>query len=115
MLTQALRKAPEVGAKAFRIQVHKLQVIVELLMGQIPNRQIFTQKFLQVPLTPYFQAVNCVKSGDMDAFRKIVAKYDGMFKADKNFSLIQRLKHTVLKFGLKKLNVSYSKISLGDI
>lgn len=54
MLTQALRKAPEVGAKAFRIQVHKLQVIVELLMGQIPNRQIFTQKFLQVPLTPYF-------------------------------------------------------------
>mmetsp|Transcript_17904 Transcript_17904/g.17114 ORF Transcript_17904/g.17114 Transcript_17904/m.17114 type:complete len:140 (-) Transcript_17904:42-461(-) len=26
-----------------------------------------------------------------------------------------RLKHTVLKFGLKKLNISYSKISLGDI
>ena len=24
MLTQALRKGPEVGAKAFRIQVHKL-------------------------------------------------------------------------------------------
>lgn len=84
-------------------------------MGQIPNRQIFTQKFLQVPLTPYFQAVNCVKSGDMDQFRKIVAKYDACFKTDKNFSLIQRLKHTVLKFGLKKLNVSYSKISLIDI
>ena len=28
---------------------------------------------------------------------------------------MQRLKHTVLKFGLKKLNISYSKISLGDI
>jgi hypothetical protein len=26
-----------------------------------------------------------------------------------------RLKHTVLKFGLKKLNISYSKISLSDI
>lgn len=46
MLVQALRKAPEVGAKGFRIQCVKLQVIVELLMGQIPNRQIFTQKFL---------------------------------------------------------------------
>jgi 26S proteasome regulatory subunit N3 len=29
--------------------------------------------------------------------------------------LISRLKHTVLKFGLKKLNISYSKISLRDI
>lgn len=29
--------------------------------------------------------------------------------------MIQRLKHTVLKFGLKKLNISYSKISLKDI
>ena len=26
-----------------------------------------------------------------------------------------RLKHTVLKFGLKKLNISYSKISMADI
>ena len=26
-----------------------------------------------------------------------------------------RLKHTVLKFGLKKLNISYSKISIKDI
>ena len=26
-----------------------------------------------------------------------------------------RLRHTVLKFGLKKINISYSKISLKDI
>jgi 26S proteasome regulatory subunit N3 len=26
-----------------------------------------------------------------------------------------RLKHTVLKFGLRKLNISYSKISMKDI
>lgn len=30
-------------------------------------------------------------------------------------TLILRLKHTVIKFGLKKINVSYSKISLKDI
>ena len=35
--------------------------------------------------------------------------------ADKNYTLIMRLKHTVLKFGLKKLNISYSKISIKDI
>jgi 26S proteasome regulatory subunit N3 len=30
-------------------------------------------------------------------------------------TLIQRLRHTVIKFGLKKINISYSKISLKDI
>lgn len=30
-------------------------------------------------------------------------------------TLISRLKHTVLKFGLKKINISYSKISISDI
>ena len=29
--------------------------------------------------------------------------------------MIHRLKHTVIKFGLKKINISYSKISLADI
>jgi 26S proteasome regulatory subunit N3 len=100
---------------AFRIQVQKLQVIVELLMGEIPNRQIFSQSYLQKPLSPYFQIVNCVKSGDMDTFKSIVTKYEAIFRADRNYSLILRLRHTVLKFGLKKLNISYSKISLKDI
>lgn len=30
-------------------------------------------------------------------------------------ALMHRLKHTVIKFGLKKINISYSKISLQDI
>ena len=51
----------------------------------------------------------------MENFKSIVTKYEAIFKADKNYSLIMRLKHTVLKFGLKKLNISYSKISLKDI
>jgi len=84
-------------------------------MGEIPNRQIFSQTYLQKPLSPYFQIVNCVKSGDMDTFKKIVTKYEAIFRQDKNYSLILRLRHTVLKFGLKKLNISYSKISLKDI
>jgi 26S proteasome regulatory subunit N3 len=38
-----------------------------------------------------------------------------VFAADKNMALVHRLKHTVIKFGLKKINISYSKISLKDI
>jgi len=51
----------------------------------------------------------------MDTFKKILTQYEKVFMSDKNLTLIQRLRHTVLKFGLKKLNISYSKISLKDI
>jgi len=63
---QALRKGPEAGAKGFRIQVQKLLVLVELLMGEIPNRQLFSSGEFKKPLTPYYQIVTCVKSGDME-------------------------------------------------
>jgi len=51
----------------------------------------------------------------MDKFRSLVSQYQGVFKADKNLSLVHRLKHTVIKFGLKKINIAYSKISLADV
>jgi len=51
----------------------------------------------------------------METFKNVVTKYEKIFRQDKNYSLIMRLKHTVLKFGLKKLNISYSKISMKDI
>lgn len=60
-MIQAQRKGPEVGAKAFRLQVLKLQVIVELLMGDIPNRQIFSNADFKLHLLPYYQIVTCVK------------------------------------------------------
>ena len=51
----------------------------------------------------------------METFKQILKKYEKYFISDQNYNLIARLKHTVLKFGLKKLNISYSKISMGDI
>ena len=51
----------------------------------------------------------------MDKFNALVARYQRMFQADKVLSLIHRLKHTVIKFGLKKINISYSKISIADV
>ena len=51
----------------------------------------------------------------METFKKILTLHEKTFQRDKNYTLIMRLKHTVLKFGLKKLNISYSKISMSDI
>jgi len=51
----------------------------------------------------------------METFKKILQTHQTLFEKDKNFTLIQRLRHTVIKFGLKKINISYSKISIKDI
>ena len=84
-------------------------------MGEIPSRALFEQKDFKKPLYPYFLIVNCVKQGDMEKFKSLVTKYSGLFQADKVLSLVHRLQHTVIKFGLKKINISYSKISLIDV
>ena len=59
--------------------------------------------------------MHSVKQGEMEKFNGLVQRYAAMFKADKVLSLVHRLKHTVIKFGLKKINISYSKISLADV
>ena len=84
-------------------------------MGEIPSRQVFNHVDYQKPLQPYFQIVSCAKSGDMDKFRQLVQTFEETFRVDKTLTLVQRLRHTVIKFGLKKINISYSKISLQDI
>jgi len=53
-LIQAIRKSPEIGALGFRVQVQKLLILVELLMGEIPSRQVFNHADYQKPLAPYF-------------------------------------------------------------
>merc|ERR1711957_122775 len=48
-------------------------------------------------------------------FQQQMLQYKNVFTTDNNLTLVQRLRHTVIKFGLKKINISYSKISLEDI
>jgi hypothetical protein len=43
-LQQASRKAPQQSALGFRKTVYKFSTIVQLLLGEIPDRSIFSQK-----------------------------------------------------------------------
>jgi 26S proteasome regulatory subunit N3 len=36
-------------------QVQKMTVVVELLLGDIPERSVFRQPIMRKPLLPYFQ------------------------------------------------------------
>ena len=114
-LQLALRKAPGTGALGFRSLVTKYLSIVQLLLGEIPAKDTFKAKGMSLELKNYFELTKVVRSGDVSQFNQLVEQCSDKFKTDKTFNLIQRLRHNVIKTGLKKINVSYSRISIEDI
>merc|ERR1711972_882263 len=116
-LMQAIRKAPQspTVALGFKLAATKLAVIVELLMGGVPDRATFMQKELKEQLRPYYALARAVRTGDLNAFKETTQKYEALFKKDKTLTLINRLRYNVIKTGLRSINLSYSRISLQDI
>ncbi|KAG1359450.1 26S proteasome non-ATPase regulatory subunit 3 [Cocos nucifera] len=113
-LLQAARKAPA-GAHGFRIQCNKWAIIVRLLLGEIPEKTVFMQKGMKKALTPYFELTNAVRIGDLELFRTVAEKFAGTFSSDRTHNLIVRLRHNVIRTGLRNISISYSRISLADI
>ncbi|OCK85155.1 hypothetical protein K432DRAFT_318794 [Lepidopterella palustris CBS 459.81] len=115
-LTSATRKSPTNPVAAGFYQAStKLLVVVELLMGDIPDRAIFSQPRLERALEPYFRLVQAVRVGDLQGFLKIVQTYSPIFHRDGTYTLILRLRQNVIKTGIRMLSLSYSRISLRDI
>lgn len=113
-LLQAARKAP-VAARGFRIQCNKWAVIVRLLLGEIPERTIFMQKGMEKALRPYFELTNAVRIGDLELFKKVTEKFSDTFDKDRTHNLIVRLRHNVIRTGLRNISISYSRISLAGV
>mmetsp|Transcript_18158 Transcript_18158/g.42437 ORF Transcript_18158/g.42437 Transcript_18158/m.42437 type:complete len:513 (-) Transcript_18158:112-1650(-) len=116
-LMQAIRKAPQGTnvALGFKLAATKHAIIVELLMGGIPDRSTFMQKELREQLRPYYAITEAVRSGDLNAFKEVMQRHETLFKKDKTLTLINRLRYNVIKTGLRSINMSYSRISLKDI
>lgn len=103
------------SAAGFLQSAYKLFVVVELLMGDIPERSIFRIDALKKPLAPYLEIVQAVRVGDLAVFQRTLSRYESLFKADKTLSLIIRLRHNVIKTGIRMISLAYSQISLKDV
>ncbi|KDQ58425.1 hypothetical protein JAAARDRAFT_34215 [Jaapia argillacea MUCL 33604] len=115
-LQQAIRRAPPPKvAPGFYQAVHKLFVVVELLMGDIPDRALFRHPVLEKALEGYFEIVKAVRTGSLSQFQTTLSKHAALFEADKTYTLIVRLRQNVIKTGIRRLSLSYSRISLRDI
>ncbi|VEN59955.1 unnamed protein product [Callosobruchus maculatus] len=114
-LVQAMRKAPQTAAVGFRQTVQKLLVVVELLLGDIPERQIFRQASMRRSLAPYFQLTQAVRMGNLHRFGEVLENFGPQFRTDHTFTLILRLRHNVIKTAIRSIGLSYSRISPQDI
>ncbi|KAF8343123.1 proteasome regulatory subunit C-terminal-domain-containing protein [Cantharellus anzutake] len=115
-LQQAIRRAPNSKiAPGFYQTVHKLFIVVELLMGDIPDRNLFRDPVLRKPLIPYLRIVQAVRTGDLSQFQAALSTHAAQFTQDQTYKLILRLRHNVIKTGVRSLSLAYSLISLRDI
>ncbi|RDB29918.1 putative 26S proteasome regulatory subunit rpn3 [Hypsizygus marmoreus] len=115
-LQQAIRRAPQPKtAPGFYQAVHKIFIVVELLMGEIPERSLFRHPVLEKALVAYFDIVKAVRTGSLSQFQTTLSKHSAQFEADKTYTLIVRLRQNVIKTGIRRLSLSYSRISLRDI
>ncbi|KAI9707185.1 MAG: 26S proteasome non-ATPase regulatory subunit [Candelina mexicana] len=115
-LIGATRKSPSSACAAGFYQAsNKLLIVVQLLMGDIPDRAIFRQPSLERALQPYFLLIQAVRVGDLEGFLKVVQVYNSTFRRDGTYTLVLRLRQNVIKTGIRMMSLSYSRISLRDI
>lgn len=135
-LQQAIRRAPQQGllapkssgkeaapdsdqnrllAAGFLQTAYKFLIIVELLMGDLPERAVFRIAMLRRALAAYLPIVQAVRVGDLSLFQSTLQKHQELFQHDKTYSLILRLRHNVIKTGIRRISLAYSRISLADI
>jgi 26S proteasome regulatory subunit N3 len=111
---QALRKAPE-RALGFRIAATKLQLVISLLLGEIPCRSDFLQQGMKDALAPYLQLTSCVRFGNLGRFQQITQQHAEQFEFDRTYTLILRVRQNVIKTGLRRICQAYSTIGFADL
>ena len=62
MLNHAIRKSPD-SATGFKITCQKAAIVVELLLGEIPQREIFSDATIFTNVYPYYKLIQVVLEG----------------------------------------------------
>ncbi|PBP26169.1 proteasome regulatory particle subunit [Diplocarpon rosae] len=115
-LIAATRKAPSSpSAAGFAQTAQKLLLVVQLLMGDIPERATFRVASTERALQPYLALVQAVRVGLLGEFETVIKQHAETFRRDGTYTLILRLRQNVIKTGIRMMSLSYSRISLRDI
>ena len=115
-LEDAIRKIHVSTSSAGFLQAAtKLLVTVQLLLGKVPERKVFSGKFVAKPLRPYLDVARSVRFGNIEAFAASVKQHTQIFEEDRTLTFITRLHQNVVRAGLKRICITYSRISLMEL
>ena len=64
---------------------------------------------------PYYKLIQVVLEGELGNFNRTVEEYKPTFQKDGLYTVILRLNQIVIRIGLRKISLAYSRISLADI
>lgn len=59
--------------------------------------------------------LTAVRNGDLVHFGEVLDQYGSQFQSERTYTLIVRLRHNVIKTGIRMISLSYSRISMADI
>lgn len=59
--------------------------------------------------------VSAVRTGNLKNFGQVLENYGAKFQSEGTYSLIVRLRHNVIKTGVRMISLSYSRIFLADV
>lgn len=115
-VTTAIRKCPQTkNASGFLQSATKLQIIIQLLTGEIPELSSFENPQLVKSLKAYSEVTKAVRLGDLTIFSDALETFGEQLKKDKNYNLVLRLRQNVIKTGIRIISLTYKRISLKDI
>ena len=60
-------------------------------------------------LSYHFFSHVAVRNGDLVQFNEVLERYGQQFQAERTYSLIVRLRHNVIKTGIRMVSLSYSR------
>lgn len=104
-------QAPVV-ATGFLSSVHKWLMVIRLLLGEVPGQSELAPPGTDGTLRPYLSLATAVRSGDVTSFNAVALDNSDVFLSDRTHNLINRLRYNVLRAGLRRISVAYSRISL---
>lgn len=56
-----------------------------------------------------------MRTGSLVKFNEVLDKFGSKFQSENTYTLIIRLRHNVIKTGVRMINLSYSRIALTDV
>src|SRR3546814_1364935 len=89
-------------SRGFKESVYKWLCVVQLLLGEIPERSIFRQAGLRNALKPYLQITKAVRVGDLASFLNAVEQHKVCRSEEHTSELQSLMRISYAVFCLKK-------------